>query len=263
MKAGFVVPVYRHGSAVEGVVRAIVPLGLPVILVDDGNDEANKRQIENAAKVSTLVTVVTRRRNGGKGAAVKSGVLKASEMGLTHVFQVDSDGQHDTGAVPHFLDEAAKHPDCIICGYPQYDETVPAGRKSGREISNRYARFLSVTGEVKDVMCGFRVYPVEPYIRLIRRRAIVDSRMGYDADILVHLVWMGLHVLNYPVKVTYPADGISNFRMVRDNIRISAAFTRLSFELLWRFPLLFCKKCLKECGKNANRVRIKQCEIAS
>lgn len=263
IRAGFVVPVYRHGSTVESAARALAPLGLPIILVDDGNDEINKEQIQKASMISPLVSIVTRKRNGGKGAAVSSGILRANEMGLTHVFQVDSDMQHDLSRVPYFLEKAAKHPDCVICGYPQYDESVPARRKSGREISNKYARFLSVSSEIKDVICGFRVYPVSPCIRLIRWHTIMDKRMGYDMEILVRLVWMGVHIKNYPVKVTYPADGISNFRMVRDNIRISISFTRLSFALLWRFPILFCKRYCQDCIRDAGKVLIKQCERAS
>lgn len=244
--AGFVIPVYRHGGAVRGVVSALSALRLPIILVDDGNDAENRRLIDEAARASGLAVVVSHKKNRGKGAAVKSGILKAYEMGLTHAFQIDSDGQHDAGSVPMFLEECAKHPECIICGYPQYDETVPLNRKNGRKAANGYAKFLSVSDEVMDVLCGFRIYPVSPYIRLIRRHAVIDSRMGYDANILVRLVWMGVHVLNYPVKVTYPADGVSNFRMVRDNVRIALTFTRLSWGLLWRFPYLFARRLYRQ-----------------
>lgn len=250
IKAGFVIPVYRHGSASGNVVRSLVPLGLPIILVDDGNDDDNKKQIECAALLSTLVTVVTRRNNGGKGAAVKSGAMQAQKMGLTHIFQIDSDGQHDTSAVPFFLKEAEKHPDCVIAGYPQYDGTVPPGRKSGRDVSNNYARFLSVNKETKDVLCGFRVYPLEPLVRLLHWHPFIDKRMGYDVAVMVRLAWMGVHILNYPVRVTYPADGISNFHLVSDNIRIGCVFTSLSFELLFRFPFVYCQKKKQERARN-------------
>ena len=167
-----------------------------------------------------------------------SGVLKARELGLTHVFQIDSDGQHDASRAAFFIEAAEKNPSCLICGTPVFDESVPTSRKKGREISNRWARFVSLSDEIVDAMCGFRIYPVEPYCRLLTHRAWVDARMGYDADILVHFVWSGVHIKSYPVRVTYPADGISNFRMVRDNIRISLSFTKLFFGMIVRLPLL-------------------------
>lgn len=242
INAGFVIPVYRHGSTCEAVVRSLMHLQLPIILVDDGNDETNRRQIADAASLSGLVTVVTRKHNGGKGAAVTSGAVQAWKMGLTHIFQVDSDGQHDTTAVSGFLEAAQAHPQCVICGYPQYDESVPANRKSGRRVANNYAAFLSVNHEMQDVLCGFRVYPLGPLLHVMRWHPLINKRMGYDVDVLVHLSWTGVHIINRPVRVTYPIDGISNFNLISDNIRISAVFTALSFGLLWRFPLLYYRK---------------------
>ena len=238
IKLGFVIPVYNHGSTVDSVIRSLAVYGRPIIVVDDGNDAANKTQIRAAVDSCPLAVLVERQKNGGKGKAMMSGVLKARELGLTHVFQIDSDGQHDASRASFFIEAAEENPSCLICGTPVFDESVPTSRKKGREISNRWARFVSLSDEIVDAMCGFRIYPVAPYCRLLTHRACVDARMGYDADILVHFVWSGVHIKSYPVRVTYPADGISNFRMVRDNVRISLSFTKLFFGMIVRLPLL-------------------------
>ena len=238
IKLGFVIPVYNHGSTVGSVIRSLAVYGRPIIVVDDGNDAANKMQIRAAVDSCPLAVLVERKKNGGKGKAMTSGVLKARELGLTHVFQIDSDGQHDASRASFFIEAAEENPSCLICGTPVFDESVPTSRKKGREISNRWARFVSLSDEIVDAMCGFRIYPVAPYCRLLTHRACVDARMGYDADILVHFVWSGVHIKSYPVRVTYPADGISNFRMVRDNIRISLSFTKLFLGMIVRLPVL-------------------------
>ena len=238
IKLGFVIPVYNHGSTVGSVIRSLAVYGRPIIVVDDGNDAANKMQIRAAVDSCPLAVLVEREKNGGKGKAMTSGVLKAHELGLTHVFQIDSDAQHDASRASFFIEAAEENPSCLICGTPVFDESVPASRKKGREISNRWARFVSLSDEIVDAMCGFRIYPVAPYCRLLTHRACVDARMGYDADILVHFVWSGVHIKSYPVRVTYPADGISNFRMVRDNIRISLSFTKLFLGMIMRLPVL-------------------------
>ena len=238
IKLGFVIPVYNHGSTVGFVIRSLAVYGRPIIVVDDGNDAANKMQIRAAVDSCPLAVLVEREKNGGKGKAMTSGVLKAHELGLTHVFQIDSDAQHDASRAPFFIEAAEENPSCLICGTPVFDESVPTSRKKGREISNRWARFVSLSDEIVDAMCGFRIYPVAPYCRLLTHRAWVDARMGYDADILVHFVWSGVHIKSYPVRVTYPADGISNFRMVRDNIRISLSFTKLFLGMIVRLPVL-------------------------
>jgi glycosyltransferase involved in cell wall biosynthesis len=238
MKPGFIIPVYNHGITLDAVTGSLAGYGYPIIIVDDGNDEKNRLLIEAVIRRYSQTVLVTRAKNGGKGAAMRDGMIKAHELGLTHAFQIDSDGQHDAGRVPFFLAESDKHPQAVICGYPEYDASVPRIRKNAREISNRWTRFLSVSGEIKDAMCGFRVYPVEPYYTLIKKHAVIDSRMGCDADILVHLVWAGVRIISYPVKVSYPADGVSNFHMFRDNVHISCTFARLFFGMIVRLPVL-------------------------
>jgi glycosyltransferase involved in cell wall biosynthesis len=180
-------------------------------------------------------------KNGGKGAAVISGLKKAVELGLTHVLQIDADGQHDEEKIAFFLEESAKHPDKVICGYPEFDKTAPKSRVNGRKISNFWAAVVTLSTELKDVLCGFRVYPVDRSLRATQY-PFFDKRMGFDAEILVRLYWKKVYPLFYPVKIIYPTGGVSNFRLVRDNIRISCMFSRLCVGMLLRLPLLIAQK---------------------
>jgi glycosyltransferase involved in cell wall biosynthesis len=176
-------------------------------------------------------------KNSGKGGAVTKGIEKAAELGLDQVLQLDADGQHDTEKASFFLEESAKHPDNIICGYPEFDASAPKSRVNGRKVSNIWAAIVTLSGELKDVLCGFRVYPVQASLSIMRN-PLVDRRMGFDAEILIRLYWKGIFPVFYPVHVSYPIGGISNFRVVRDNVRISWTFTRLFFGMLIRLPLL-------------------------
>lgn len=242
MIPGFVVPVYNHGAALEGVIKNLVPFNYPIIVVDDGNNEENKAFINAVADKYSLVTLVTRPKNGGKGQAMKDGVRKASEMGLTHILQIDSDGQHDAGRVGYFLEQAEKHPEAIICGYPEYDESAPKARVNGRKIANGWVHIVTLSNEIVDALIGFRVYPVDSYIKVLNSPVYIDSRMGYDVDILVKMYWIGTPVISEPVKVSYPTDGISNFRNIRDNLRISGTYARLCLGMIIRLPKLIILK---------------------
>ena len=42
MRYGFVIPVYNHGSTLETVVKKLTVHNLPIIVIDDGNDEYMK-----------------------------------------------------------------------------------------------------------------------------------------------------------------------------------------------------------------------------
>ncbi|MBQ9539013.1 MAG: glycosyltransferase family 2 protein, partial [Treponema sp.] len=136
------------------------------------------------------------------------------------------------------LAAAEETPHAIICGYPIYDESVPDIRRKGREFSNGWARFVTLNHEIKDSLCGFRIYPLESYARILGGHSILSRRMGYDVDILVQMLWQGLPIVNMGVHVTYPEDGISNFRMFHDNLDISLTYTRLCAGMLIRLPLL-------------------------
>jgi len=248
LRQGFIIPVYRHGKTACPLAEHLAAMGLPVILVDDGNDGETRALLEECAAKTQGVSLARLEKNAGKGGALFKGLEKAKELGLTHALQIDADGQHDSGKVKFFLEESAAHPDMIICGYPEYDETAPKGRVSGRKISNFWASVVTLSTELKDVLCGFRVYPVDASLR-VTRCPFLDKRMGFDPEILVRLYWNSVYPVFHPVKVKYPENGISNFHMVKDNIRISLMFTRLCIGMLFRLPLLLIHK-IKRGKKN-------------
>jgi glycosyltransferase involved in cell wall biosynthesis len=247
VKQGFIIPVYRHGKTACIVAQELSAAGLPVILVDDGNDAETGEILAQCAAGTAGVLLVRLDKNSGKGGAVIKGLEKARELGLTHALQVDADGQHDLGKVNFFLEQSAAHPDMVICGYPEFDETAPKGRVTGRKISNFWASVVTLSTDIRDILCGFRVYPVDAALR-VTRSPLFDKRMGFDVEILVRLYWNKVYPVFYPVRVKYPAGGISNFRMVRDNIAISLVFCRLCTGMLLRLPLLIFRKIKR--GKN-------------
>jgi len=241
VKQGFIIPVYRHGKTACQLAEKLATAGLPIIIVDDGNDDETKALLEKCAANIDMISLVRLEKNSGKGAALAKGFKKAKELGLTHALQIDADGQHDDGKVNFFLEESAKHPNMVICGYPEFDETAPKIRVTGRKISNFWARIVTLSTEMKDVLCGFRVYPVDEALRVFAS-PFLDKRMAVDLEILVRLYWNKVYPLFFPIKVNYPKDGISNFRLVRDNVRISFAFTRLCTGMLFRLPMLLLRK---------------------
>jgi len=237
MKQGFLIPVYRHGASACSLAERLAVSGMPVIMVDDGNDANTQALLAQCAAGTPGVALVHLKKNRGKGRAVIIGLKKAAELGLTHVLQIDADGQHDAGKTDFFLAESVRHPDMIICGYPEFDETAPRSRVNGRKISNFWAAVVTLSTELKEVLCGFRVYPVAAAVRAAGN-LFIDQRMGFDPEILVRLYWNKVFPVYHPIKVIYPPDGVSNFHMVRDNMRISWMFSRLCIGMLLRLPLL-------------------------
>ncbi len=242
MKYGFVIPVYRHGATLEAVVKSLLDFGFPIIVVDDGNDQENRALIAGVAEKYSLVTLVTREKNGGKGSAMISGIYKAEEMGITHILQLDSDGQHDAGKAKRFIELSMKNPEAIICGYPEYEKDAPSARVNGRKFANGWIHLVTLSHDIKDAMIGFRIYPVAPFISMLKHTLYIDGRMGFDIEVLVKLYWRGVSVISEPVKVFYPADGISNYNYFTDTLRVSGTYSRLCLGLVPRIPVLIYRK---------------------
>ena len=244
MKQGFLVPLYNHGKTLNDLAAALAPFKIPVIIVDDGSDEETKQFLADVLSAFPFVNSVTLKKNSGKGAAILTGLKKAGELGLSHVLQIDADGQHDAKRAKFFFEASEKQPEAAICGFPEYDESAPALRAKGRNVANIWARIVTLSKDIADSLCGFRVYPVEKTLNILQH-CFVDKRMAFDPEILVRLSWAGVPLVFYSVKVRYPEGGVSHFHMVRDNIRISCMFTRLFFGMIIRFPLLLFRKCRK------------------
>ena len=241
-KPCIVVPVYNHEHAIGAVLAGLLRHDVPCMLVDDGSSAECAAVLDALALANPdRVTLVRLATNQGKGAAVLSGFRRAAALGFSHVLQIDADGQHRTDDVPKFLAQARAHPEAIIAGHPVYDESVPKARLYGRYATHVWVWINTLSFDIKDSMCGFRVYPVAPVNALAARHAI-GARMNFDTDILVRLFWDGLQVVNLPTRVSYPADGVSHFRVWRDNVQISWMHTVLFFGMLPRIPRLLARK---------------------
>ena len=235
-----VIPVYNHGAAVGAVAANVRAHGLHCILVDDGSDAACAAVLD-ALACACDVTLVRLPVNQGKGGAMMAGLRAALAAGYSHALQIDADGQHDAGDIPQFLARAAAQPDAVICGTPVYDETVPLGRLVGRYATHVWVWINSLSLEIRDSMCGFRVYPLAPVVRLLDE-ARLGRRMDFDPEVLVRLHWRGVRIVNVPTRVTYPEGGISHFRYASDNLLIVAMYVRLVFGMLARSPVLLWRK---------------------
>jgi glycosyltransferase involved in cell wall biosynthesis len=243
--AGFrpvaVVPVYDHELAVTGVVDGIVAAGLPCILVDDGSSASCAAVLDELASRGRGVTLVRRATNGGKGAAVTDGLRAALDAGHTHALQVDADGQHTLADLPLFLDAAARHPQAVICGQPTFDDSMPRSRFYLRYLTHVFVWLNTLSLEIRDSMCGFRVYPLASTVALLDRER-TGRRMDFDIEVLVRLHWRGVPMVWIPTRVRYPADGVSHFRLLLDNVLITRLHARLFLGMLLRLPILAARR---------------------
>ena len=235
------IPCYNHGAMMARVLARLQPFGLPCIVVDDGSDAATRQELDRLAGENTTLTLIRLAENAGKGAAVIRGLQAAADAGFSHAVQVDADGQHAIEDIPTLLERAQAHPDALISGQPVYDESIPRSRLYGRWITHVWVWIETLSLQLKDSMCGFRVYPVAPTLQLAQR-VVLGKRMDFDTEVMVRLYWQGNTSYFVPTRVTYPADGLSHFDAFKDNCRISLMHTRLFFGMLPRIPSLLLRR---------------------
>ncbi len=240
-KPAVIIPVYNHQDAVGSVVEQLLAYELPILLVDDGSDVVCEQTLVQLEKAFERVFLLRLPQNGGKGAAVKAGLFWLERQRYSHALQLDADGQHAIGDVEHFLVHSERNPQALINGYPQYDETVPKHRYYARYLTHVWVWINTWSLSIRDSMCGFRVYPLDATVALLKSETCGD-RMDFDTEIIVRWVWRGGVVENLPTKVNYPTDGVSHFKLWKDNALISWMHTRLFFGMLVRTPTLLKRK---------------------
>lgn len=238
---GFVIPNYNHDLVIAQTISDLEKFNLPIILVDDGSNQQTQEVLEQVAQDFDCVTLIRRAQNGGKGAAVQTGLEAAIAAGWSHAVQVDADGQHDLNDVQRLIDASTADPLALISGQPIYDDSISKGRYYGRFITHFWVYIETLSCEIKDSMCGFRVYPLTNYKRLIGQTTL-GAKMDFDIEVMVKMSWLGTPINFVKTKVHYPENGISHFNVLEDNILISLMHTRLFFGMLLRLPKLLARK---------------------
>ncbi|MES2091244.1 MAG: glycosyltransferase family 2 protein [Pseudomonadota bacterium] len=237
-----VIPCYNHPETIGFMVDAVRSRGLEVVVVDDGSDAVCAKVLNGLATLhGPAMHLVRLPHNQGKGGAMMAGLRRALELGYTHALQIDADGQHDVADIPKFLTLSSQQPQAVVCGEPVYDESVPKGRRYGRYATHIWVWINTLSLDIRDSMCGFRVYPLAPVVKLMDQVRL-GRRMDFDPELLVRLHWRGIPLVSLPTRVRYPMDGISHFKLLWDNVLISHMHARLLAGMLLRLPMLLWRK---------------------
>ncbi|MGI6680319.1 MAG: glycosyltransferase family 2 protein [Bdellovibrionota bacterium] len=225
------IPFYNHAHEFSKMAKDIVALNFPVLVVNDESSKDETKKVKEICK-SYDFHYLELLKNSGKGSAFLEGVKYSINNGFTHVLQIDADGQHNFLDIPKFVAFSKENPSSLINGYPKYDKTVPKSRLYGRKITNFWVRIETLSKDIKDAMCGFRVYPLKEIEKILKE--IRFKRMGFDIEIIVKARINRVSIINLETKVVYPKDGVSHFNMLKDNIEITFLHTMLCFYAIYK-----------------------------
>lgn len=224
-----VIPVYNHGQSLRQVVERSLKVHPLVIVVDDGSTDGG------AATLADLpVRLVRLTPNHGKGKALQAGAAEAARAGADHMICLDADGQHYPEDIPLFLNAVAATPKAVIVGRRDFNTPhVPGSSRFGRAFSS-FWMCVQTGVHVDDMQSGFRAYP----LAVLQRVHPGEPGYAFEVEILVRAAWAGFEIREIDIRVYYPppAERISHFRSVFDNLRISLLNTRLTIRALLPLP---------------------------
>lgn len=217
-----IVPTYNNAGTLRRVVEELLEYTSDLIVVDDGCTDSTPSILSLFAD---RITVVTHSVNRGKGCALKSGFLRAMEMGYEYAVTIDSDSQHFPSDLPLFIRAIAENPGALVVGERDLTK-VDINAKSS--FANKFSNFwfaLQTGRKLRDTQTGYRAYP----LRTLHGLGLLTSRYEAELLLLVMAAWHGVPLVGIPIHVYYPpqAERVSHFRPNLDFTRISILNTLL------------------------------------
>jgi glycosyltransferase involved in cell wall biosynthesis len=217
-----VLAAYQEAPTIADVVRgcsAHTPGLLEVIVVDDGStDDTAARAEEAGARVFRL------RQNGGKGVAIRHGIVRAAGDILLFM---DADGQDDPREIPALLAALTPGVDMVV-GSRFLGRFGPGAITPVNKAGNQ------LLTSVVNVLFGTRLTDTQAGFRAVRRSAaarvkLSASRYDIEVDLLLGVLRTGGKVAEVPVSRAARPHGTTHLDSIRDGSRILARILRRRF----------------------------------
>lgn len=218
------IPSYNPGGALRATTRDARAQWPAVWVVSDASTDGSDSGVESLG-----ARLFRRPRNGGKGAAVLTGIARAASEGFTHALVMDADGQHPAASIPAFMAASLAHPEAMVLGQPRFGPDAPPLRVAGRRVSNLCTRLAAPRAHIGDSLFGFRVYPIAPLLRAMHATRWMRG-FDFDPEAAIRLARLGTPAINLEAPVRYvrpEAGGVSHFHYGRDNLLLAWMYARL------------------------------------
>ncbi len=216
------VPAYNEQRRLPDSVRKILawmranPAIRELVLVDDGSSDETPSIARRFAADDARIRAVSYWPNGGKGYAIRRGVLEASAGHA--VLVTDADLSTPIEDLAPLLEALRRH-DVVIGSRALALSRIGAQQGIHRRVMGKtFNRIMrSVTGlPFPDTQCGFKLFAPDAAKRVFAEATI--DRFAYDVEALLIADKLGFSVGDVPVRWDNSPD--SRVRIVRDSLRM-------------------------------------------
>jgi len=216
-------PVYNEAPTVEAAIRGVLetkfPLPIELIVIDDGSTDGTSDLIARNSG-SEEVRVVRHSQNGGKGAAVRTGLLHARG---TYSTIIDADLEYDPADAARLLESLIDHSANAVYGvrgfesHSAYSFWYVVGNKGVTLATN-----VLYNSWISDLMTCHKMMRTD----LFRALPLRESGFAIESEITALLLRRGVRV--YEVPITYNARTRDQGKKLRaiDGVRVLRTLLR-------------------------------------
>ena len=194
-----IIPAYnagRHLSAVIDRVAEYVPRPR-IVVVDDGSKDDTRVVAEKSG-----VEVVVHPENRGKGAAIRSGIQRAQELGVPLAVLLDADGQHSPDEIPAFLARQKETGADVVVGNRLVNpENMPWLRKATNYVTSAVVSLLAGR-KVADSQNGYRLIRLDHF----KKFPLTTSRYEIESEMIIRAGRAGGKFASVPIKTIYAGE---------------------------------------------------------
>jgi dolichyl-phosphate beta-glucosyltransferase len=215
-----VIPVYneekRIGSSLSEIIAYFQRNGYSyeLIVVDDGSTDRTVEIVkELIAGIQSGRLLCA--RHGGKGAAVRKGVLNAKGQ---YVFFTDADLSTPIAELDKFLEQLNQGYKVVIGSRKMTGANVEVHQSWLRESMGKVFTWLTnviLTKNISDVTCGFKGFS-RPVAQEVFSRQQVNN-WSFDAEILFLVQQYGYLIKEIPVR--WRNDPATRVNLLKDTVR--------------------------------------------
>lgn len=212
MKIYAVIPSYNAEKTIVSIISAIKKLDIPIVVVDDGSSDRTEELARGKGAI-----VLHHRKNEGKGAALRNGFnYIISNTDCEAVITLDSDGQHDPGSIPDFINLAFadKKIGVVVGNRMDHTENMPYIRIATNRFMS-WAISKVCRQEIPDTQCGFRLVKR----RVLENIKLLTSNFEIESETLIRASRLGYKIASIPIQSIYSRKISSKINPIIDTFR--------------------------------------------